>query len=126
MELLGRPYDLAGFTSAIILAMIALLIGYEAIARFLVPVPIHFGEAIPIAVVSVVTHAVQRTPLSIMRSSEVSRFQRPVAHHGGPPPAHSRRVTTSRTQAGTNWKLIQIMAYHPLQPIQLGIRLAGI
>jgi cation diffusion facilitator family transporter len=46
----GKLGDLAGFTSAIILAMIALLIGYEAIARFLAPVPIHFGEAIPIAV----------------------------------------------------------------------------
>ena len=47
----GKLGDLAGFTSAIILAMIALLIGYEAVVRFLAPVPIHFGEAIPIAVV---------------------------------------------------------------------------
>jgi divalent metal cation (Fe/Co/Zn/Cd) transporter len=31
--------DLAGFTSAIVLAMIALLIGYEAVSRFLAPVP---------------------------------------------------------------------------------------
>ncbi|WP_179404098.1 CDF family Co(II)/Ni(II) efflux transporter DmeF [Burkholderia guangdongensis] len=46
----GKLGDLAGFTSAIVLAMIALLIGYEAISRFLAPVPIHFGEAIPIAV----------------------------------------------------------------------------
>jgi|SRR5450830_77315 cation diffusion facilitator family transporter len=47
----GKLGDLAGFTSAIILAMIALLIGYEAVSRFLSPVPIHFSEAIPIAVV---------------------------------------------------------------------------
>jgi cation diffusion facilitator family transporter len=47
----GKLGDLAGFTSAIILAMIALLIGYEAVTRFMSPVPIHFGEAIPIAVV---------------------------------------------------------------------------
>jgi cation diffusion facilitator family transporter len=46
----GKLGDLAGFSSAIVLAMIALLIGYEAIARFLLPVPIHFTEAIPIAV----------------------------------------------------------------------------
>jgi cation diffusion facilitator family transporter len=46
----GKLGDLAGFTSAIALAMIALLIGYEAVSRFLAPVPIHFGEAIPIAV----------------------------------------------------------------------------
>ncbi len=45
----GKLGDLAGFTSAIILAMIALLIGYEAVGRLFAPVPIHFGEAIPIA-----------------------------------------------------------------------------
>src|SRR6516164_5687524 len=45
----GKLGDLAGFTSAIILAMIALLIGYEAVSRILTPVPIHFAEAIPIA-----------------------------------------------------------------------------
>jgi cation diffusion facilitator family transporter len=45
----GKLGDLAGFTSAIVLAMISLLIGYEAIQRLLEPVPIHFGEAIPIA-----------------------------------------------------------------------------
>jgi cation diffusion facilitator family transporter len=45
----GKLGDLAGFSSAIILAMIALLIGYEAISRMFAPVPIHFTEAIPIA-----------------------------------------------------------------------------
>jgi cation diffusion facilitator family transporter len=46
----GKFGDLAGYTSAIVLAMIALLIGYEAVARLLQPVQIHFNEAIPIAV----------------------------------------------------------------------------
>jgi cation diffusion facilitator family transporter len=46
----GKLGDLAGFTSAIILAMIALLIGYESVSRLFDPVPIHFREAIPIAV----------------------------------------------------------------------------
>jgi cation diffusion facilitator family transporter len=45
----GKFGDLAGFTSAIVLAMIALLIGYESVGRFFDPVPIHFAEAIPIA-----------------------------------------------------------------------------
>src|SRR5277367_4559175 len=38
----GKFGDLAGFGSAIVLAMIALLIGWEAISRFLSPVPISF------------------------------------------------------------------------------------
>jgi cation diffusion facilitator family transporter len=45
----GKLGDLAGFTSAIVLAMIALLIGYESVVRLIDPVPIKFAEAIPIA-----------------------------------------------------------------------------
>ncbi len=45
----GKLGDLAGFTSAVVLAMIALLIGYESVSRVFDPVPIHFAEAIPIA-----------------------------------------------------------------------------
>ena len=52
----GKLGDLAGFTSAIVLAMIAVLIGYEAVSRFLSPVPIHFSEAIPIAVVGLLVN----------------------------------------------------------------------
>src|ERR1700739_4237014 len=52
----GKLGDLAGFTSAIVLAMIAVLIGYEAVSRFLSPVSIHFGEAIPIAVLGLLVN----------------------------------------------------------------------
>lgn len=52
----GKLGDLAGFTSAIILAMIAVLIGYEAVTRFLAPVPIRFAEAIPIACLGLVVN----------------------------------------------------------------------
>ena len=45
----GKLGDLAGFTSAVVLATTALLIGYESIGRLFAPVPIHFAEAIPIA-----------------------------------------------------------------------------
>ena len=45
----GKLGDLAAFASAIVLAMIALLIGYESLARLFRPVPIAFGEAIPLA-----------------------------------------------------------------------------
>src|SRR5499425_1834562 len=39
----GKLGDLAGFTSAIVLAMISLLIGYESVSRIFAPVPIHFA-----------------------------------------------------------------------------------
>ncbi len=45
----GKLGDLAAFASAIVLAMIALLIGYESVERLVHPVQIAFGEAIPLA-----------------------------------------------------------------------------
>src|SRR5580658_2397381 len=45
----GKLGELAAFSSAIVLAMIALLIGYESVQRFFHPVGIAFGEAIPTA-----------------------------------------------------------------------------
>ena len=47
----GKLGDLAAFSSAIVLAIIALLIGYESIERLIQPISISFNEAIPIAVV---------------------------------------------------------------------------
>ena len=47
----GKLGDLAGFSSAIVLAMIAMLIAYEAIMRLFSPIPISFNEVIPIAFV---------------------------------------------------------------------------
>ena len=60
----GKLGDLAGFTSAIVLAMIALLIGYEAVSRFFAPVPIHFSEAIPIAVLGLIVNVASALLLS--------------------------------------------------------------
>jgi cation diffusion facilitator family transporter len=45
----GKFGELAAFASAIILAMVALLIGYESVMRLINPVAIAFAEAIPIA-----------------------------------------------------------------------------
>jgi cation diffusion facilitator family transporter len=60
----GKLGDLAGFTSAIILAMIAILIGYESVIRLFAPVAIHFGEAIPIAVLGLAVNVVSAWLLS--------------------------------------------------------------
>jgi cation diffusion facilitator family transporter len=46
----GKLGDLAAFASAIVLAMVALLIGYESLDRMIDPVPIAFDQAIAIAV----------------------------------------------------------------------------
>jgi len=45
----GKFGELAGFTSAVVLGMIALLIAYQSIERLLLPIAIAYGEAIAIA-----------------------------------------------------------------------------
>ena len=54
----GKLGDLAGFASAIILALISLLIGYESFLRVLTPVTIRFEEAIAVAVVGLTINLV--------------------------------------------------------------------
>jgi cation diffusion facilitator family transporter len=46
----GKLGDLAGFASAVALALIAALIGYESVLRLFNPVPIRFTEAIAVAI----------------------------------------------------------------------------
>ena len=60
----GKLGDLAGFTNAIVLLLVALFIGYEAVTRFASPVPIAFSEAIPIAVVGLVVNLLSAWLLS--------------------------------------------------------------
>jgi len=54
----GKLGDLAGFTSAIVLAMVSFGIGYESVARLLQPVAIGYGEATAIAVVGLAVNLV--------------------------------------------------------------------
>ena len=93
----GKLGDLAGFTSAIILAMIALLIGYEAVARFLSPVAIHFGEAIPIAVVSLLVNIISAWLLS---GDDHHGHDHGHGHGRHDEPEHGEEVRITATPAG--------------------------
>lgn len=46
----GKLGDLAGFASAVVLALVALLIGWQSLLRLADPVPIGFGQAMGVAV----------------------------------------------------------------------------
>jgi cation diffusion facilitator family transporter len=52
----GKVGDLASFASAVILGIVALLVGYESLIRLYSPVAIKFDEAIPIAVIGLVVN----------------------------------------------------------------------
>jgi cation diffusion facilitator family transporter len=84
----GKFGDLAGYSSAIVLAMIAVLIGYEAVSRLLNPVPISFNEAIPIAVVGLAVNLASAWMLS-------------GGHHHG----HGHSLAHSHTHDGETHRL---------------------
>src|SRR5580704_14767627 len=89
----GKFGDLAGFTSAIILAMIALLIGYESISRILNPVPIHFAEAIPVACLGLAVNVASAWLLSGGDHHHVHSHGHGLAEEGDDH-GESRRITT--------------------------------
>ena len=78
----GKFGDLAGFTSAIVLAVIAVLIGYEALTRFIWPVPISFNEAIPIAALGLAVNVVSALLLG-GGQDHFRNHSHDHAHHGG-------------------------------------------
>jgi cation diffusion facilitator family transporter len=93
----GKLGDLAGFSSAIVLAMIALLIGYEAVSRLFEPIHIHFNEAIPIAAAGLVVNIVSAWLLS--GGDHHGHSHGHVHHHGGGVDDHPdevRRIDTPR------------------------------
>lgn len=52
----GKLGELAGYSSAVILAIIALLIGFESVVRLTAPIPIQFDEAIRVAVLGLLVN----------------------------------------------------------------------
>lgn len=54
----GKLGELAGFSSAILLALMALFIGYESIVRLFAPVAIRFEEATLVAVIGLIVNLV--------------------------------------------------------------------
>ncbi len=77
----GKLGDLAGFTSAIVLAFIAAMIGYESVVRLLDPVAIRFDEAIAIAVVGLAVNLVSAWLLGHHGEHDHDRGDHDHTHH---------------------------------------------
>jgi len=76
----GKVGELAGFTSAVVLAIIAILIAYESALRLLHPVAIAYGQAMAIAAVGLVVNVVSAWLLS--DSHDHHHHGHGHAHHG--------------------------------------------
>ena len=86
----GKVGDLAGFTSAVILAMIALLVAYELVARLFAPAAIHFAQAIPIACLGLAVNVASAWLLGGGHAHEPGH-----AHAHGHDHGEARRIATA-------------------------------
>lgn len=68
----GKLGDLAGFASAIVLALVALLIGWESLTRLYSPVAISFSQAIAVAVIGLLVNLLSA---ALLRDDHPHRHQ---------------------------------------------------
>jgi len=78
----GRVGDLAAFASAVVLAVVALLIAWESAQRLVTPQPIHFREAIAVAVFGLVVNLVCAFLLRDDHDHEHGHSHGHYGHHG--------------------------------------------
>ena len=77
----GKLGDLAAFSSALVLAMIALLIGYESVERLIHPTSIAFNEAIPLAAVGLVVNLLSAWLLHNDHDHDAHAHEQHERHH---------------------------------------------
>ncbi len=78
----GKLGDLAGFTSAVILGLVAILIAGESATRLFAPIAIAYREAIPIAVLGLAVNLASAWLLGAGDSGRHTR-EAAIAHHHG-------------------------------------------
>jgi cation diffusion facilitator family transporter len=71
----GKVHALAGYTSAIILAVVALWMMYESAARLIHPLPIAFGDALPVAFIGLLVNLVSVKLLHVDHDHEHAEDQ---------------------------------------------------
>ena len=98
----GKLGDLAGFASAVVLALIALLIGWESLLRFYSPVAINFPRAITVAVVGLGVNLLCAWLLRDDHSHHHHGHGHEHHHHHGHDHAHDHPHAHGHAQASDN------------------------
>jgi cation diffusion facilitator family transporter len=96
----GKLGDLAGFASAVVLALVALLIGWESFVRLANPIPISFEQAIAVAIVGFIVNLVSAWLLNDDQAHRHHVHGHPHRHHHDH--AHDGHRHEERTHARDN------------------------
>lgn len=84
----GKVHALAGYTSAVVLALVALLMVVESLRRFLHPEAIAFAEALPVAVLGLLVNLVS---VKLLHSDEHHHDAHDEHHHDHHHEAHDHK-----------------------------------
>ncbi len=97
----GKIGELAGYSSALLLAFIALLMAYESLKRLYSPVSISFDEAIAVAILGLIVNVVSALLLREHGSGE---------HHAEPGADHNLRAAYLHVLADALTSVLAIIA----------------
>lgn len=108
----GKVGDLAGFASAVVLALVALLIGWESLVRLFAPVSIDFGQAIAVAFIGLAVNLVSAWLLRDDHHHHHHHDGHDHHHHGGHGPAedHNLRAAYLHVMADALTSVLAIAA----------------
>jgi cation diffusion facilitator family transporter len=97
----GKIGELAGYSSALLLAVIALLMGYESVRRLFLPVVISFDQAIAVAILGFLVNIVSAFLLKERHASH---------HHGHHHADHNLRAAYLHVLADALTSILAIVA----------------
>ncbi len=111
----GKLIPLGGYTSAIVLGLIALLVVFESVERLFSPVPIAFNEAILVAGIGLVVNVISAVLLNMEHSHGHARHHGHEHHshpdpHGGHVHDHNIRGASLHVVADAATSVLAIMA----------------
>jgi cation diffusion facilitator family transporter len=103
----GKVNALAGFASAVVLALFALMMAGESVHRFLEPVPIAFDEAIVVAVLGLVVNGLS---VVVLRDHHDHDHDHDHDHHGSHHHDHNLRAAHLHVLADALTSVLAIVA----------------
>ncbi|MBW1860110.1 MAG: CDF family Co(II)/Ni(II) efflux transporter DmeF [Deltaproteobacteria bacterium] len=98
----GKMGELAGYSSALLLAVIAVIMAYESVNRLISPVPISFDQAIAVAVLGLVVNVISALLLKGKHREE--------HHHSSDHADHNIRAAYLHVLADALTSLLAIVA----------------
>lgn len=106
----GKVHALVGYTNAIVLAVVAVWMMYEAAVRLIQPLPIAFTEALPVAIVGLLVNLASMGLLHVDHNHDHQHGHDEHDHHHGEHGDHNLRAAYVHVLADAFTSILAILA----------------